>query len=774
MRPYLAIITDSFRAAFASRILWIVLASITLLLIALAPIGYREVYTVEFSASDVLSPDRLSGLIASALEKPDKKTAVQQIAMALPDDLRTQIQTSIREKSNGPRRGQLADAFNELAKTDSWYSPELWEGTYRLSELRTLDEMNGDSMEDRLRQRRARLRIEAALPGVFQPRPERSLLFTYAWTETPLELAWRHQRFAEFMNQFIFPTILNLLLGVGAVFVGILVTSPIIPEMFQPGSLHLLLSKPISRPALYLAKFVGGCAFVLLCVTLLVSGLWLIAGTRLEIWNHRFFYTIPIFVILFAVYYSVSALAGLHWRSAVVSVVITVLFWLTCFLVVQTGGIADAFITGPATIQQIIPTDKGVVAITRPGAVQYLDDENDEFKSLLTTSFGGDQQVLGPVFLNDGRLALARRGSQGGPFRSTNARLQVFASNTDWKEAEGLDLPDSTSQICRDKDGGMVALSYSGLFYAPANKVVVEEANEEKTQASGFLAGLQRMLGTQPKGFVPILPPQVTLTNPSAMIMLQGNDGNELILYTSASLYRLAPDTSVTPDRARNEPQPWKVLASTNVEGDPLSRVALTATDQWIVLTREKEACRIFARGSLEKVVELELPENSSVLSLHPSPSGNSVLGRLSDKRVFQIQLSDSPEIRFPEIPRQRHVESIAWDETGQLWVVHDVDRISVFSADLNTRVRQISPRRSLWRNLDAFVITPLRFIVPQTGEVGEAVVAMVCGRRDLVIETGDQTQREQLDVVRPLATCGAFTIVMLLLGSFYVYRQDF
>lgn len=774
MRPYLAIITDSFRAAFASRILWIVLASITLLLLALAPIGYREVYTVEFSASDVLSSERLTGLLAGALEKPDKKTAAQNIAMALPEELRTQIQKSVREKTSGPRRSQLADAFNEIAKTDDWYSPELWEGTYRLSELRTLDEMTSDSMEDRLRQRRARLRLEAALPGVFQPRPERSLLFTYAWTETPLELAWRHQRFAEFMNQFIFPAILNLLLGVGAVFVGILVTSPIIPEMFQPGSLHLLLSKPISRPALYIAKFVGGCAFVLLCVTLLVSGLWLIAGTRLEIWNHRFFYTIPIFVILFAVYYSVSALAGLHWRSAVVSVAITVLFWLTCFLVVQTGGIADAFITGPATVQQIVPTEKGVVAITKPGAIQYLDEESQELKPLLTTSFGRDQQVLGPLVLKDGSLALARRGSQGGPFRSSSATLQVFTPGNEWKESEGIELPDSTSQICRDQDGGIVALSYSGLFYAPANKLVVEESEEDKPKASGFLAGLQRMLGTQAKGFLPILPSEITMTNPSAMIMVETDEGSELVLYTSASLYRLTPDTAAKTPSTRGEPQPWKVVSSTSVEGDPLASIALTANDQWIVLTRENETCRIFSRNTLEQVAEVELPENSSVLSLHPSPKGDSVLGQLSDKQVFQIQLSDNPELRFPDIPRQRHIESIAWDTKGQLWVVHDVDRISVISEDFTTRIRQISPKRSLWRNLDSFVITPLRFIVPQTGEVGEAVVAMVCGRRDLMIVTGDQTQRQQLDVVRPLATCGAFTVVMLLFGSLYVYRQDF
>ena len=41
MRPYLAIIKDSFREALASRVLWIFTGLIPLLLLALAPIGYK-------------------------------------------------------------------------------------------------------------------------------------------------------------------------------------------------------------------------------------------------------------------------------------------------------------------------------------------------------------------------------------------------------------------------------------------------------------------------------------------------------------------------------------------------------------------------------------------------------------------------------------------------------------------------------------------------------------------------------------------------------------
>ena len=48
MKPYLAIIADSFREALASRVLWILLILITLVLVALLPLGYRAEQTTEF------------------------------------------------------------------------------------------------------------------------------------------------------------------------------------------------------------------------------------------------------------------------------------------------------------------------------------------------------------------------------------------------------------------------------------------------------------------------------------------------------------------------------------------------------------------------------------------------------------------------------------------------------------------------------------------------------------------------------------------------------
>ena len=67
MRPYLAVIKDSFREAFASWVLWIVLILILLFLLVIAPFGYRAVPQVRLLERDVPPPQDL-GLILELVD----------------------------------------------------------------------------------------------------------------------------------------------------------------------------------------------------------------------------------------------------------------------------------------------------------------------------------------------------------------------------------------------------------------------------------------------------------------------------------------------------------------------------------------------------------------------------------------------------------------------------------------------------------------------------------------------------------------------------------
>ncbi len=58
MRAYLAVIVDSFHEALVSRVLWILLLGITVVLLALVPIGISQQAGTYLSDGDILDRDK--------------------------------------------------------------------------------------------------------------------------------------------------------------------------------------------------------------------------------------------------------------------------------------------------------------------------------------------------------------------------------------------------------------------------------------------------------------------------------------------------------------------------------------------------------------------------------------------------------------------------------------------------------------------------------------------------------------------------------------------
>ncbi|MEC7501306.1 MAG: ABC transporter permease [Planctomycetota bacterium] len=127
--------------------------------------------------------------------------------------------------------------------------------------------------------------------------------------------------------------VVDLIVGFFGIFVALVVSCGVIPETYRTGSVELLLSKPIHRPCLFMAKFVGGCVFVLLNISYLICGLYFIVGLRWELWDIRILIAIPVFVFYFMLLFSISAMVGLFSRRAILSLFAALMFWGICILV---------------------------------------------------------------------------------------------------------------------------------------------------------------------------------------------------------------------------------------------------------------------------------------------------------------------------------------------------------------------------------------------------------------------------------------------------------
>ncbi len=126
-------------------------------------------------------------------------------------------------------------------------------------------------------------------------------------------------------------TLADLFAGIVGLIIALVVTSTFIPDMLAKGRVDLLLSKPISRSALMVCKYVGGLLYVLLNAAYLVGGCWLALAGRSGYWNASFLWSIPILTAVFAVLYSFSAWLGVVTRSPLVSILATIGLWFVSF-----------------------------------------------------------------------------------------------------------------------------------------------------------------------------------------------------------------------------------------------------------------------------------------------------------------------------------------------------------------------------------------------------------------------------------------------------------
>jgi hypothetical protein len=123
--------------------------------------------------------------------------------------------------------------------------------------------------------------------------------------------------------------------------VSIVLTSLFIPNMLRKGTIDLLLVKPIRRWALLLYKYIGGLTFILINITVLMVGIWLVFGLRSGLWVNSLLLTIPVLILVFATLYAVSTLCAVGTRSAIVAILLSCLVWGALLLVDYTNRIVQ-------------------------------------------------------------------------------------------------------------------------------------------------------------------------------------------------------------------------------------------------------------------------------------------------------------------------------------------------------------------------------------------------------------------------------------------------
>lgn len=778
MNKYLAIIQDSFREAMASRVMWLVLIGITLLLLVLAPFGFREVLTTRFRDDDLKRPDDFLVLLRNEGQK-ELPSPARRIWLKLEDKTRKRLaKVSIPGKDAGPGEPfeylalfrLVVREIDALLQRPDFFDANAWKGVRVASdEARELMRRHDGQAKDKQplsateSARLNRMMVEAAFPELIRISPPTSVQFTYGWMNALSPQPLRGSTVRESL-QAIVATAMGIFIGAIGVFVAILVTAPIIPQMFDAGSLHLLLSKPLSRWRLFLAKFIGGCAFILIAAAYLISGLWLILGTRFGFWEPKLLFSIPIYLFVFAIYYSVSSLAAVIWRSAVVSIAVSIFFWLVCFVVgVAKSGYENLLLNKERFIKVFYAKDT-LIAADEFGWGKVWDPEKKEWQERfvlteqrqsrpflsLAPSVPREFRVVGPVYDAAQDRILAAIPA----FPPTKTHFAVATRSDNWEPSGPLTAPLGTMALLKEPSGKILVVSSLGLSRLAGDPL----AKREPLKIGGWEIPLP---GSGP--FQSVNPdPPVLITQP-ADATIHPKTG-EVALYTRATI------TILTPNKNKFEKR-----IESKLDGKERQAAVLSFSGKYLVLGREDGRLQLLDEKSLKVVKEWRPEGVNPPRFIDASPDGRWFAIVFHTGRLWLLDTTEQ-SLQRAGTSGQGTISAANFTSKGHLLVVDRTDRVSEYSMEPIQVVQRFSPNSGLLLNGYRYLLVPLYTIFPKPGELDETFDYLLSGKETEKTESDSDLASAQrvIDPWTPLWSSALFTVIMLAIACAYIEWQEF
>jgi len=773
MRPYLAVLKDAFREAMASRLLLIVLGLTTLVLIALAGFGLSDAAFVRFTAQDFYNEDKTAEQLLAA-STADDKSAARRVWDLLPEAHRTSIQKGQKEPARrGPRRGladRLAESFNDLLTKPDLYQAEYWTTAILNQETRKLIDQGSASLSASDLGKLNRNLIDAAFPNQIQNSGDPQPKITY---------------FAMTIGSFDDPKrIISELLTVGmrlfigtiGLIVAILVTASTIPQMFEPGAIDLLLSKPVSRVLLFITRFLGGCVFVLLVSAYLVTGIWLLCGVRLGIWYPRMLGCIPLFVFLFMIYYTISALTGVVWRNAIVSVILTGVFMLFCTALENYHYFAELIGFDQIRVARLLQAGDSLLAVQRNGSALRWNQPAGRWTPVPLVQPQDEAPNPGMMFVyplagpkydakEDRLVALQtefRGGGQMGEFGQFggSGKLLLAHRSENWKGILTIPAEGLVSEIFCRSDGAILTVGPGGIHRLEGDP---HARQPPPLKLFGGALDLSRM--NVPK-------------NGAARWTSIGPDNLRLIGPLSAAMH---PDgrLAVT-DRDRvlvlNPSAEGKYAIQHQYKRDN-NEAALTAfAGETIAVVQTRGRARLFDAKTLTAQKELQLLTTQKPREAILSDDGLWLCVLTHERFAVGCDVAKGEKVALP-VTGQGDVTAMTFTPDGLL-VADCYRRVTRYETGTWSYRERMNPGFDTWQFVNFYIIYPLYDLLPKPGDMSagwtsyflnrpqtEAVLA----REDDLAATSHAT-----DLWAPLWSNAAFVVVMLTIGSLYIWRKDF
>jgi hypothetical protein len=816
MRPYLGILRDSFREAVASRVLWILFAVATLFLAAIAPFGIRDVKPTRLMRTSVVKWNELALKLAeqaprvpptgsdspanagaesasgeagqtaspagekaagenaaapnaagaavpevpAAAEGGRPETAVGQVWRQLTPELQKGLADMSREPGEGLSRQTaetLLKELNDLLKSSTLDSAEVWPNAALPAEARELRERGVANLPAEDLARFNRLLLESTFP---QELPHNSATDTrveyFGWTLSeglPLSRAQLMPVLRLVVNQ-----IVNFMVGALGGFAAILVTASMITQTFEPGSIDLLLSKPVSRTLVFLTKFAGGCIFIGLNAAYFVAGMYLVAGWRFDLWIPRLFWCIPVFLFMFVVFYSVCSLAGVLSRNTIVAIVLTIVFWGFGWTVVLVKTVMESVALNPKRVVSLIPAGDTWFGNTEQGQLQEWngtawDEVFQEAGNRRRPPVAAlAPRLIGPVYSSaEQRLYAVQlpppQGRRGFRLLAPAVNLQFATAENAWARQEGPAAPAGVRQLFLNGQNQLLAVATDGVF-----RLQVPE-NEALTRKKGKFV----FLGPNPR---------LKLDEDSSAGFEVAT--GRVVTYGQGVLSLLAPTAEGK----------YELLAERKFEGESQPPEGLCLVSRGKVLLALEDGRVLVLDGTdLQTQQEHRAFRYDDPRFTAVSPDGRwcAVLYHGGDVWLYDAERGEPTR---PRLRGRGDLSAVGFDNGGKLLVCDQGTRVIGYDLAAGRETARAAPAPGLLEYTYHYAVKPLYSILRKPVELDNVSTWLLTEKDSVGMgapDEGDlQQARTKLDAWGTIRHSAVFVVVVLGLTCLYISRRDF
>ena len=218
-----------------------------------------------------------------------------------------------------------------------------------------------------------------------------------------------------------------------ATFLGLISTASVFPDFLSGGGVDMLLAKPRRRPSIFIAKFVASLLFAAVPVTLVCLGVLLSMRTALGVWEFEILYALPYVLLFYSSLFAVCVLVGTVTRSALASLLLTVVIWglfLAAGAVESTAGFAyDQIQEDIERVQNGDDEKKSKRRRRRPPRAAQVEMEENKF----------DSDEASPA---DSAFNRAARLESLEEFAANAALTERIASAIRWPLPKGVEIID--------------------------------------------------------------------------------------------------------------------------------------------------------------------------------------------------------------------------------------------------------------------------------------------------------------------------------------------